>query len=128
MNKFHKYKNLLLKKLGIILLIILCILSFLWFIQSVKYLDNAEDLNINNGYISHFRTPVTINSIRIWMTFDYLNFIFKLPPDYLKTSLNIDDKKYPNIRISEYVKRKNISPSVFIFEIKQAITNYQHSN
>lgn len=43
--------------------------------------------------------PSDADIIRSWMTFDYVDKIFALPPDYLKTRLQITDTHYPKLTI-----------------------------
>jgi hypothetical protein len=62
------------------------------------------------------------------MTFDYLNVIFKLPKNYLKETLIIEDNRYPNIRLDHYAKRHNINPTFFLNQVEQAIINYNNLN
>ena len=62
--------------------------------------------------------------IQVWMTFDYLNTVFKLPPSYLKSTLNISDPKYPNIHIGGYAKDENLNPAHALDLVKSAITSY----
>jgi len=42
--------------------------------------------------------------IRGWMTFRYINTVFRLPADYLKNGLNITDPRYPNLSIDSLAK------------------------
>ena len=61
-------------------------------------------------YIRHFKyvsvhkplTATDANSTQTWMTFDYINHIFALPPDYLQKTLSITNTRYPHITITQY--------------------------
>lgn len=64
------------------------------------------------------------NLIRSWMTFDYINTIFKLPPDYLKGQLSISDPHYPRVSISSYAKNNSLNESAFLGEIQQTVRGY----
>ena len=48
-----------------------------------------------HGFLLHHSHRVLtindVNRIQNWMTFDYINKVFKLPSDYLKNNLNISD-------------------------------------
>ena len=115
------------KKIKIILLIVLCFASLIWFIYSVIKLRKSGELETNNIIRKHYAYPhniVNVNNITAWMTFDYINVIFKLDPTYLKDTLMIDDTRYPNIRIDKYAKRHNINNQVFLRVTQQLITNY----
>ena len=48
--------------------------------------------------------------IRPWMTFDYINTIFKLPKDYLKTELGITDNRYPRLSINQSARTSGQNP------------------
>jgi hypothetical protein len=72
--------------------------------------------------------PITINDIGPWMTFDYLNVVFKLEPNYLKNALGISDNRYPNININMYARHYNIPLQNLLQNIKQAITSYSSKN
>lgn len=65
--------------------------------------------------------PSTIDS---WMTFDYLNKIFNLPPDYLKTSLNITDSRYPFLTISRLAREQKQNTTGTLSIVEQAISNH----
>jgi len=115
------------KKIKIIILTILCITSLIWFIYSVIELRRSGELRTNNSIRKHYAYPnniVNVNNITAWMTFDYINVIFKLDSTYLKNALMIDDTRYPNIRIDRYAKNHNINNQVFLRVTQQLITNY----
>jgi len=115
------------KKIKIIILIILCFTSLIWFINSVIKLHKSGELKINNNIKKYYANPqntMSVNNIMTWMTFDYINVIFKLGPNYLKNALMIDDNRYPNIRIDRYAKHHSINNQVFLRVIQQLITNY----
>src|SRR4051812_12432281 len=44
------------------------------------------------------KTPTAqdVQLIQPWMTFDYIDVVFNVPPDYLKTKLSITDPHYPH--------------------------------
>lgn len=68
------------------------------------------------------------DSIRPWMTFDYLNHVFQLPPEYLKNTFHISDAYYPSIVIQKEASALHISPEVFLEQIKDAVRGYLNSN
>ncbi len=65
-----------------------------------------------------------LGKLESWMTFDYLNQAFHLPPDYLKTALAIKDSKYPFITINRYAKAQKISDSAALSAIRQAVASH----
>lgn len=60
-----------------------------------------------------------------WMTFGYLNRVFGLPADYLKTSLNITDKKYPNVSIKSWSTQTKQDSQKLTEQIKILVMGYQ---
>jgi hypothetical protein len=69
-------------------------------------------------------TPSVAN-IRDWMTFDYLNKAFRLPPAFLKASLEIRDARYPGLSIRQYASRLKVTPSSALERIRNAIAQFQ---
>ena len=65
-----------------------------------------------------------VDTIRLWMTFDYINVVFRLPNDYLKQILGINDPQYPNVRLDTYAKRSSISPEVLLNTVQQYTASY----
>jgi hypothetical protein len=72
-----------------------------------------------------FTAKPDIASISDWMTFDYLNRIFKLPPTYLKDVLNITDARYPRLSIRRYAATDLLNSSAAVQDVRAAIRNYQ---
>jgi hypothetical protein len=66
-----------------------------------------------------------VASISDWMTFDYLNRIFKLPPTYLKDALAITDARYPRLSIRRYAATDMLNVSAAVEGVQAAIRNYQ---
>lgn len=65
-----------------------------------------------------------VNLIDTWMTFNYINIIFKLPADYLKTNLNILDKRYPNVSLNGFIKNNKLNKATFLESVRQAVSLY----
>lgn len=65
-----------------------------------------------------------IEYIDIWMTFQYINFVFGIPEDYLKDQLHITDTRYPNMTLGKYMKNENIDKADFLEKIKDMIRVY----
>ncbi len=68
---------------------------------------------------------MTIDDIKSWMTFSYINFVFKLPTNYLLQKLSIFDFRYPNIHIERYAKMHNLDQAEFLLQVKQAVSAYK---
>jgi len=126
-NTFLNNKKIL-KIIGLVILILLCLFSFVCFIDTYNKLYKSgeliSDYSIRKGHPTRLNHAVNINSINTWMTFDYINVIFKLPKNYLQNTFNITDPRYPNIRIGNYTKQHNLNLREFMHNLELAITNY----
>lgn len=122
------------RKIRIFIVIILAILTIgasLWFIYNFKYLEKEGSLKVEHRFkdkSTFVNKRIAIDNIKPWMTFNYLNVIFKLNPIYLKNSLNITDSRYPNIRIDQYTRKNNLNPFSYIEKIKSVIINNPTNN
>ncbi len=127
MKKLWEYIKNHRNKVIVSILILLSIIFFISFISTVEKYKRSGELGIDyriNGQPTYRHHKARLNDIRTWMTFNYINVIFKLHPDYLKNMFNISDPQYPNIRIDRYLKRNNINPIEFQIKLEEAITNY----
>ncbi|HUO75336.1 MAG TPA: hypothetical protein VMU12_00210 [Candidatus Paceibacterota bacterium] len=107
-----------------ILLIALGVLGVITIVLAVLLVREYQALNraglTNPGryrmHLSHVHAPLTVNDIGViqsWMTFDYVNRIFALPADQLKTALKITDARYPHLRLGTYTS-----------DVKDAVKSY----
>jgi hypothetical protein len=117
-KNFQKLKKP--KNLWIILTIIVFLLGFLFAAHAFRSL-------MRHGFFGppHYKA-ISVDGIKGWMTFDFVNKSFHLPPDYLKKELDITDKKYPNVTIDHGAKNIKENPSILVEEIKNLIRNYQN--
>ena len=83
-------------------------------------------LSYKNGRLVRVADAFDTNDIQSWMTFGYLNFIFKLPPDYFQKTLNISDSHYPNVQIYRYAQINHLDYVSLMNNIKNAITAYRN--
>ena len=110
--------------------LILALIATAAFVFSIILMINIL-LNLNrHGFpkppFQHLhQKQITTDNIREWMTFQYINRFFNLPPEYLKSSLDITDRKYPNITISKWAKNSKQDSAALIEEIKTLINDYQ---
>ncbi|MDD5769655.1 MAG: hypothetical protein PHE25_01700 [Candidatus Gracilibacteria bacterium] len=111
------------------LLILILILLIIFF--SVGLFRNIHKNNIFTqrknllDFLGNHKTNISdVNYVESWMTFRYINTIFKLPEDYLKDKLNINDKKYPNIPLERYANYQKINQDIFLEQVKNSINNY----
>ena len=127
MKTFPQLPKKTLKKIITIALAVLCLISLIFFIVTVHRLFKSNELAIDYHLKDRpirMSQNLATSSIKIWMTFDYLNVIFQLPKNYLQDVLDIDDSRYPNTRIDHYIRRHNLNPHEFIEKIEKSITNY----
>lgn len=68
--------------------------------------------------------PPSPASIAEWMTFDYLNNVFKMPPAYLKNALKITDSRYPRLTIGGYATTNKIDPALTLAQVKAAVESF----
>lgn len=62
--------------------------------------------------------------IRPWMTFDYINRVFALPPSYLQAQLGIADPRYPRLTISAYASVTKADWTALVATAENAIREY----
>lgn len=77
---------------------------------------------------NHATSSVEVGSITGWMTFDYINRVFNLPADYLKTKLAVMDPRYPKLTISKAAVSQQVSEEVYLGDLKNAISWYLASS
>ncbi len=113
----------------IILAIILAVLV-VFFVLQYRALRRAQIMNAREFFIASFvkyHGPLTasdVGLIRSWMTFDYLDKIFNLPPDYLRTRLSIADPHYPQLSLGGYARSRSLDPTAFLNQVEIAVCEY----
>ncbi|MCX6753591.1 MAG: hypothetical protein NTV03_00855 [Candidatus Nomurabacteria bacterium] len=125
-----EYRKKIIKTTIVVILALLFLISLIWFASTFKQLYRTGNLEVDysiTGRPTRLHRPITISDIRVWMTFDYLNVIFKVDPLYFKNTLAITDSKYPNISIEAYARHNRINPQVLLHNIEQAIINYPNN-
>ena len=65
-----------------------------------------------------------VSAIAPWMTFDFINHVFNLPPEYLKTTLSITDARYPTLTISHYATESKITTNQLTAQVQNIVKNY----
>lgn len=117
-------------KYAIIVLSVVIVVLFVFFIRQYVALRRADIISTRELRLSAIvknHGPATANEvsfIRSWMTFDYINTLFNIPSDYLKTHFSITDTRYPKLSISEYAGDGHLNRSVITNEIMVAIRGY----
>ena len=78
---------------------------------AARIIISARESWLTNTIKNHPHLTVNdVNVIRTWMTFDYLNKLFTLPPEYLKARLRYFEPAYPKLTIGEFAKDINDNP------------------
>ena len=118
-------------KLKIIFVILILVLVSL-FVLLIQQYKNIQSLNYTNPrqFLNRpFNKPkplniTDVNSIQSWMTFDYINHVFLLPPEYLRTVLLITNNRYPKITIIQYSKDIKSTQNDTLIKVQNAIKNF----
>jgi hypothetical protein len=114
--------------LGIILAVLLFLLVREY--QTLRHTSFINAINARESSLTaalqdhHHLTPSDADVIRTWMTFDYLNKLFALPPDYLKTQLGVTDASYPKLTISKFARDIGQPASSTLMEVQNAVGQY----
>jgi hypothetical protein len=113
----------------IILALILAALVIFLFLQ-YRALQRERILNAHEWRWSLFLgreaplPPGDASVIRAWMTFDYVNKLFALPPDYLRTKLGIADPGYPQLTIAAYAANAGTGTAAALTAVQNAVSGY----
>ncbi len=84
----------------------------------------VETMRENRGPL----TGANADLIAAWMTFDYINFTFKLPAGMLAQSLSISDAAYPKLSLSHYAKNHGLTAQSVVDHVQAAVRSYFSSN
>ena len=101
-------------------------LSFWREYQRLSHVQTTNDQRLKFSSLIHAR-PATVSDIAYispWMTFDYINLVFKLPPDFLKTQLSITDPLYPRLSINHASRDMKTVPAELTNSVKSEIQIY----
>lgn len=64
------------------------------------------------------------SAIKNWMTFRYINLLFNLPQDYLKSSLKITNTRYPNLTVDNLGKEQKRTSAEALSAVASAVQKY----
>lgn len=117
-------KELFRKILPAAFLVLCTVLALVWFLSYARDSYRSGQLEPRfkregSSYVEK-NTPSAVD-IETWMTFDYVNVVYKIPSTYLSNTLGISDSRYPNLRIDAYAKARGIDPNALAGQIRQAI-------
>ena len=113
----------------ILLCVVFAILVF-FLVREIRHLNHTEIINARELQVSNFlreHGPLTINDIGIvapWMTFDYINKLFALPPTYLETTLGVSNSRYPQMSLSSDARSTGVSSAFLIGKVESALQKY----
>jgi hypothetical protein len=62
-----------------------------------------------------------IDATQSWMTFDYINRVYDLPPDALRTALRIVNPRYPRISVWRYSRDMGVDLETALTRVRKAI-------
>ena len=113
--------------IGLVALLVVLSLFLLgqYFALRRASLISAHELWLST--VLHEHGPITANDvsfIRSWMTFDYVNKLFGLPPGYLEDRLSITDPRYPQMSLGSYASHNHIDLADLTSELDAAIKDY----
>ena len=110
----------------IVFLVILCgLLIRTYFTLKKERLLSMRELSLSMFVAKHGPlTAADVGVIRPWMTFDYVNRSFGLPPDFLKTTFDIADPGYPKLTLSRYATEEGFNQAEFMNSIQAAVAHY----
>ena len=115
MNQSNK-KHLTLKILLVMILSLLLVQQYRQ-IQQLGYLHNHRQSLFSSLHGSGQLGATDASSTKSWMTFDYIDRAFALPPLYLQISLGIADSRFPRMTISEYATEEGLSSSEALMKV-----------
>jgi hypothetical protein len=116
-----------------VLVLVLVVLCALWAVEyeRLRRFEAANPHMFGAGHMPLGRaavSPTDASTIESWMTFSYINFIYKLPPTYLQTSLSISDPLFPNLSISHYARDARLVPTAVLLQVQSAVQEYLKNN
>jgi hypothetical protein len=127
-NNMHNIKSYI--KYAIIFLAVLLLILGFFLVRNYVSLGRAQIINAREFQLSTLlknHGPVTANDanvIRPWMTFDYINKLFNIPPDYLKNTLSISDPSYPQLSLYGYADHQHANVTMVVSEVESSAREY----
>lgn len=125
--------------LGTLLFILVALFVFICFVFIREYLllqhGGVIRVHQSRNNITQYpvasTSPIKISNVEMienWMTFEYINASFQLPPDVLLDGLHITDSHYPRMSIRRAARDRGISRDLYLLEVKAVIREYLLSN
>lgn len=95
--------------------------------QRVQILEHATTHGrawIEAVHNEHTLGASDVASIQSWMTFEYINHAFNLPPQYLQSKLSLNNAQFPRITIANYAKATGTAPATVLSQVQTAVSAY----
>ncbi len=110
----------------IFILFLLCVFELvsIWRGLETVYTGTDPYLSYHHGQVIREIPVVRPSDIQPWMTFRYVNFVFKLPPNYLSDTLSLSDPRYPNVQIVRYARMHDLDLSTFMQKVQSSVAQY----
>jgi hypothetical protein len=109
-------------------LVILLLAAVIWFSADVVSLHKQGVFTpaasrIHRPFFS--RPTIAANQIQGWMTFGYIEHVYKIPESYLQTQISSTSALQPNNTLDTYGASRNLDSAAFVEKIRSAVTAYQ---
>lgn len=127
-NNTHNVKSYI--KYAIIFLVILLFVLGFFLVRDYMTLRRAQIIDARELQLSALfkaHGPLTasdVTVIRPWMTFDYINKLFNIPPGYLKNTLSISDSSYPQLSLYGYANHQHVNVTMVVSEVESSTRSY----
>lgn len=110
---------------GILALLVLALLLF----GQYRGLEREHLMTDHRSLLTSLKQSGTLEPedasfIESWMTFDYIDYVFSLPPSYLQSSLSIQDPRYPRVTIEEYAEDAHLNLAATLGEVQAAVRSF----
>lgn len=115
---------------AVIILVVILAVLIIFLVIDYRTLRHAQIVHNHQSWLAAIlahHAPLGANDvdvIRPWMTFDYINTAFRLPPGYLKAQLLVSDARYPQLTISSYVRTAHLDLATFVGQVENTVRTY----
>ena len=124
-HKTHLILEIILALMAVIIAVLCVLLAGQYqHIRQLNYISPHRQSFLRSLQGSGPLSAADASSTQSWMTFNYVDRAFSLPPTYLQMNLNVSDSRYPNMTIMEYAKDAGLSPAAALSKVQTAIGAY----
>lgn len=113
------------KKSKILLGVGIALLVLVVAAAGIRMLYIRHVIKLPNSQLLQPKRPLAPEDIQGWMTFEYINFVFKLPPDYLKQTLSLEGSQYPKTTLKRYANKAGLDTATFVQSVEEVVRNYK---